>query len=146
MMLTRATPFGEMLRFDPFGHWADSPGDPGFGTGHLNAFGPYLRFDVLEKDDRYEVKADLPGVKRQDVEVYVNGKDLEVVADVKTEAKEEADGKLLRAERIHGRMQRRMTLPEELEADKAAAAYENGVLTIMLPKGKHAKRRQLPVR
>lgn len=144
MMLTRVTPFREMLRFEPT-NWVDWPWELALGLNGLDVSSPHLRFDVVEKDDAYEISADLPGVKRDDVKIHVNGRDLEIVAETKSEEKLEEDGKLLRSERLHGRLQRRLTLAEDLDAEKAKASYEDGVLKITLPKSKNAKRKQLKV-
>ncbi len=144
-MLTRAMPFGEMLRFEPFHDWLDWARVLSSGVYGMNTLTPYLRLDVVDKDDAFEIKADLPGVKRDDLKIHINGRDVDIAAEMSGESKEEHDGKLLQSERVYGRFHRRLTLGEELDADRAKAAYEDGVLTITLPKNRNAKRKLLKV-
>ena len=97
---------------------------------------PAIKVDVEEKDDRYMVKADMPGVAKEDIHVDVDGNMVSIAAEVRREKKEEKEGKVLRSERYFGSMSRAFTLPAEVDAAKAEATYADGVLMLTLPKTK----------
>ena len=97
---------------------------------------PAIKVDVEEKDDRYLVKADVPGVAREDIHVDVDGNMVSITAEVRREKKEEKEGKVLRSERYYGAMSRAFTLPAEVDFAKAEATYADGVLMLTLPKTK----------
>ena len=97
---------------------------------------PAIKVDVEEKDDRYMVKADMPGVAKEDIHVDVDGNMVSIAAEVRREKKEEKEGKVLRSERYFGSMSRAFTLPAEVVVAKAEATYADGVLMLTLPKTK----------
>jgi HSP20 family protein len=97
---------------------------------------PAIKVDVEEKDDRYMVKADMPGVAKDDIRVEVDGNMVSISAEVRREKKEEKEGKVLRSERYFGAMSRVFTLPTDVDFAKAEAAYADGVLKLTLPKTK----------
>jgi HSP20 family protein len=99
---------------------------------------PVIKIDVEEADDRYTVKADMPGVAKEDIRVDVDGNMVSIAAEVRREKKEEKEGKLLRSERYAGAMTRAFTLPAEIDVAKAEAKYTEGVLMLTLPKHKGA--------
>lgn len=94
--------------------------------------------DVKENDREITVTAELPGVAEKDVEVSISGDILTLKGEKKAE-KEEKDGNYHRVERRYGSFHRSFTLPSEVDAEKVAAAYKNGVLTVTLPKSKAAR-------
>lgn len=94
-----------------------------------------VRVDVVEKDGVYKVRADLPGVKKEDLKVRIDGNVVHI--DAKTEdAKEfrENGGKVWRSERYYGAISRTFSLAEEVDEGKATARYSDGVLSLELPK------------
>lgn len=94
-----------------------------------------VRVDVVEKDGIYKVRADLPGVKKEDIHVRIDGNIVHI--DAKTEdAKEfkENGGRVWRSERYYGAVTRAFSLADEVDEDKATAHYSDGVLTLELPK------------
>jgi len=97
---------------------------------------PAIKVDVEEKDDRYIVKADVPGVAKEDIHVDVDGNMVSITAEVRREKKEEKEGKVLRSERYLGTVSRAFTLPAEVDVAKAEATYADGVLMLTLPKTK----------
>ena len=97
---------------------------------------PAIKLDVEEADDRYLVKADMPGVAKDDIHVDVDGNLVTISAEVRREKKEEKEGKVLRSERYYGTMSRAFTLPVDVEFAKAEAKYSDGVLRLTLPKQK----------
>ena len=99
---------------------------------------PMIKLDVEEAEDRYLVKADVPGVAKEDIRVDVDGNMVTVSAEVRREKKDEKEGKVLRSERYCGTMTRSFTLPVEVEFAKAEAKYADGVLRLTLPKRKGA--------
>lgn len=94
-----------------------------------------MRIDVTEANGAYKVRADLPGVKKEDINVRIDGNIVQIDAEVKKE-KEEKDegGKVLRSERYHGSVSRTFSVAQDVDEAKAVAKYENGVLTLELPK------------
>lgn len=95
---------------------------------------PTIRIDVEETGDRYLVKADMPGVAREDIHVDVDGNMVSIAAEVRREKKDEKEGKVLRTERYLGTMSRAFTLPVDVDVEKVEAKYADGVLNLMLPK------------
>lgn len=94
-----------------------------------------IRIDVVEKDNLFKVRADLPGVKKEDINVRIDGNLVQIDAETKGEKEfKEEGGKVLRSERYYGSVSRAFTLTQDVDEAKAVAKYENGVLTLELPK------------
>jgi HSP20 family protein len=108
----------------------------------LSGWTPAL--DVYEDKDSFVVKAELPGMKKEDIEVSLHDGSLSISGERKTESKRE-DAEVYRAERFFGRFQRTVSLPATVAADKVQAAYTDGVLTITLPKTEEAKPKKIDV-
>jgi HSP20 family protein len=89
--------------------------------------------DLKEEDDHLSLVMDLPGVKKDDIEIRVDGNLLQIRAERKFEDEKSQD-KYYRLERFYGVFQRSFTLPDKVDPEKLKAKYENGVLTITLPK------------
>lgn len=100
--------------------------------------------DVHEDKDNYVVQAELPGVKKEDIEVSLNDGVLSISGERKSETRHQT-AEVHRAERFFGRFQRTVTLPTAVSADKIQAAYKDGVLTVTLPKTEEAKPRKIDV-
>lgn len=94
-----------------------------------------VRVDVVEKGGVYKVRADLPGVKKENINVRIDGNIVHIDAETQ-DAKEfkEEGGKLLRSERYCGSVSRTFSLADEVDESKATAKYSDGVLTLELPK------------
>jgi HSP20 family protein len=105
-----------------------------------------MRLDVSEKDNAYVVKADIPGVKKEDINVRIDGNMVQIDAEVKREkeSKDEA-GKVLRSERYYGTVSRTFSLGQDVDEAKADAKYVDGVLTLELPKKASAAAKKLTV-
>ena len=101
-------------------------------------------FDVYEDKDNFTVKAELPGMKREDINVSLHDGNLIVSGERQSETKTEGT-EIYRAERFFGKFQRAVALPATVAADKVKAAYKDGVLTITLPKAEEAKPKQIEV-
>lgn len=102
-------------------------------------------FDVYEEKDSYVVKAELPGMKREDISVSIQGGELMISGERKTEAKEQGT-EVYRAERYFGKFQRAVTLPSTISATAVRAEYKDGVLTVTVPKSEEAKPKQIEVK
>ena len=108
----------------------------------LSGWTPAL--DVYEEQDHFIVKAELPGLKKEDIEVSYHDGGLSISGERKSETKHE-DAGVYRAERFFGRFQRTVTLPTPVAVDKARASYQDGVLTVTLPKTEEAKPKHIDV-
>ena len=103
-----------------------------------------LAIDVAETDDAYTVRAELPGVKIDDVEITIENNTLSVAGE-KSDRHEESDEAYRLTERRYGRFHRALRLPRRVDADAVEAEYTDGVLTITLPKCETAKARRIEV-
>ena len=93
-----------------------------------------IRMDVVENDKAYVVHADVPGVKKEDVHVTIDGNQVAISAETHIR-KEQKDGeKVLRTERSYGKAYRAFTLAQEVDEARAEAKYNDGVLELTLPK------------
>lgn len=115
-----------------------------FGGPRLRSEGT-LALDVYETDNDIVVKASVPGVKPKDIDITVTGNTLTIKGETKEETEKE-EGNYLYRERRYGNFQRTISLPVEVEADKADASFENGVLTLHLPKVEQAKPKQIAIK
>ena len=93
-----------------------------------------IKMDVKESDGGYTVSAEIPGVKKEDIHVTIEGSVVTVRAEVKQEDAQTQDDKVLRSERYFGAVARSFQLPADVDAAQAKAKYDNGVLTLTLPK------------
>src|SRR5919197_2972397 len=103
-----------------------------------------IPLDVVERDDAFVVKAAIPGVRPEDVEVIVQGERLTIRADCKAEEERHGDNWLMREQRS-GSLQRSITLPSAVNSDQAEARIENGVLTLRLPKAQEVRPHRISV-
>ena len=94
-----------------------------------------VRVDVVEKEGIYKVRADLPGVKKENINVRIDGNVVQIDAETQ-DAKEfkEEGGKVVRSERYYGSVSRTFSLAEDVDESKATAKYSDGVLSLELPK------------
>ncbi len=93
-----------------------------------------IRIDVKDAGSAYTVSAEIPGVKKEDIHVTVEGGMVTVRAEVKQEDAQSRDDRLLRSERYYGAVSRAIALPQDVDQAQAKARYDNGVLTLTLPK------------
>jgi len=102
--------------------------------------------DVVDKGDRYLVTVDLPGVKKEDIRVTVEGARVSIAAESKSQTETKEGDKVLHTERYASSYARSFELPAEVTEEKADANYENGVLRLALPKRAHVEGRRLTIR
>ena len=100
--------------------------------------------DVIETKDNVIVKMSAPGVKPEDIEIAVVGDTLAIKGEMKSEEQFE-EGSYIRKERRFGAFQRTLSLPASVASDRARAEFENGVLTLTLPKAEEAKPKSIKV-
>jgi HSP20 family protein len=100
--------------------------------------------DISETDDQYEVKAEIPGLKKEDIKLSVEDNVLTLSGERKYE-KETEKKNYRRLERAYGRFERSFRLPKEVNVEKIKANYENGVLTVEIPKADAVKPKEIAV-
>ncbi|HEY0586647.1 MAG TPA: Hsp20/alpha crystallin family protein [Pseudoduganella sp.] len=139
--LTRFDPFGDLARLDPLHNLEEWMRDfslrPALRDWNVE---PRIKMDVAEGDTAYTVKAEIPGVKKEDIHVDVEGNGVTISAELKRES-EQKEGKTLRSERYYGQQTRSFTLSSDIDDAKVEAKYADGVLVLTLPKkpGKASK-------
>jgi HSP20 family protein len=104
-----------------------------------------IRMDVTENDKEYQVLAELPGVKKEEISITINGNEVAVSAEVKHEKVLENGETVLRAERYYGKIERAFSLGQEVDEATAQAKYNDGVLELTLPKKAAAAAKRLAV-
>jgi HSP20 family protein len=125
-----------------FGRLTGVTDENGPGSQLLEGWFPAV--DVYEDKDNLLVKAELPGLKKEDIEISLHDGFLTVAGERKGEEKHK-DAGVYRTERWTGRFHRTISLPCRVEADKINATYNEGVLTVTLPKAEEAKPKQIPI-
>jgi HSP20 family protein len=140
--ITRFEPFRELARFEPFGDLDEMfkrlAQRPVFRR--LDA-GPQIKMDVKEADGEYRVKAEIPGVNKEDIHVSVEGGRVTIRAEVRKEKEEKKGERVIHSERSYGMASRTFTLENEIDESNVKAKYADGVLEVTLPKkaGKSAR-------
>ena len=132
---TSSDPFESALRrfFAPVAFEADTPALK-------------MRVDVTEKDNAYLVQADIPGVKKEDINVRIDGNIVQIDAEVKREKETKGNGdKILRSERYWGTISRTFSLAQDVDDSKVVAKYADGVLTLELPKKATSETKKITV-
>jgi HSP20 family protein len=146
-IVTRNDPFQELARLDPFRDLESFFPVPRGMRRWMSEMPsePAIKLDVTEDEKAYHVKAELPGVKKEDIAVEIDGNQVSLCAEVKRETEKKDGETVVHSERYYGKQYRSFTLPEDIERDKAEAKFDNGVLELNLPKraGKSAQRVQV---
>ena len=104
-----------------------------------------IRMDVSEAETGYVVHADIPGVKKEDIKIEIDGNEVSISAETKNEKSTKEGDRVLRSERYYGKVSRSFTLANEVDEAAASAKYENGVLELALPKKAVAKAKLVSV-
>lgn len=112
------------------------------GSQLLSVWNPAI--DLYDDKDNVIVKAELPGMKKEEIEVSLHDGALSISGERKSEEKFE-DAETYRSERFEGRFHRTVTLPANVKGDQVKAQYKDGVLTVTLPKAEEAKPKQIEV-
>lgn len=125
-----------MTRGNPFDDLFKDLMSPGFFIRplHGDPLPQSIKVDVKESDGAYTVQAELPGVAKEDIQVTVEGNVVTLRAEVKQQDSQSADEKTLRSERYFGSVARSFQLPADIDNSQAKAKFDNGVLSLTLPK------------
>lgn len=146
--ITRFQPFRELARFDPFGEM-----DDWFRKAALRPFWregmwlePQIRMDLKEAGGKYLVKAEIPGVNKDDIHVTVEGNQVSISVEVKKEKEEKEGEKVICRERSYGMASRSFSLDSDVDQSQVQAKYDNGILELTLPKKAGAStRKEIPI-
>ena len=134
----------QVTRFDPFNELVDDL-FKGFFVRPVAYEGRGMRVDVAERNGSYTVTAELPGVKKEDIQVTIDGAQLTLAAEMKREKEVAQDERVLHTERVFGKATRTFTLPQEIDEANAEAKFHDGVLELTLPKKSAAARKQISI-
>ncbi len=104
-----------------------------------------MKIDVREDDKAYTIHADLPGVKKEDIQVHIDGNQVSLAAEVRREKEVKEGERVLRSERYAGRVARSFSLAAEVDSNAAQAKYADGVLELVLPKKTMPGAKQLTI-
>jgi HSP20 family protein len=145
--LTKYDPFTELTRFEPMWDVNDvlsrfmlRP----FMRGGLEVE-PQIKMDVKEKGGMFLLKAEIPGVSKDDIHVTIDGSRVSISAEVKTEKESKEGERWIRSERLYGMASRTCDLGDEIDAGKVQAKYTNGVLELTLPKKTGTVHKEIPI-
>ena len=104
-----------------------------------------IRIDVSENDSGYVVRAEIPGVKKEDISVSINGNEVEISAEVKNEKEIKEGEQVLRSERHYGKVYRAFALTHEVDQNATQAKYADGILELTLPKKASAATKRITI-
>ena len=145
--ITRFDPLNELARLDPFNDLDNL--FKGFMVRPLfqgaTATTPQLKVEVSEDDKNYTIKAEIPGVKKEDIRISVDGNLVSLSAEVKKESEQKDGKKLIHSERYYGQVARSFTLDSEVDEGAAQAKYTDGVLEAVLPKKQQAPAKRITI-
>lgn len=106
--------------------------------------GVFPAVNLTEDDNHFYLRAELPGVKAEDLDIQATGRNITVVGERKLDS-EDATAKYHRREREGGRFSRALAMPKEIDADRVEARMQNGILTLKVPKAESAKPRRITI-
>jgi len=104
-----------------------------------------IKMDVKEDEKAYNIHAEIPGVKKEDIHVTIAGNQVTISAEVKKEKEEKEGEKLLRSERYYGKVYRSFTLGQDVDEATSTAKYNEGVLNLTLPKKATSSAKKLAI-
>lgn len=104
-----------------------------------------MKIDVKEDDKGFTVKADIPGVKKEDIQIDVDEDRISLHAEVKQEKEEKKGEKVVYSERSYGMVSRSFSLPTAVDAKGAKAEYKDGVLNLVLPKKSNGSAKRIAI-
>ena len=134
-----------IARFDPFNELVDDLFNGFLVRPVAYPAGRGMKVDIAEKNGAYVVTAELPGVKKEDIQVSIDGAEVSLAAEVRREKEVAKDERVLHAERVYGKVTRSFALPQEVDEAKAEAKFRDGVLELTLPKKAAAARKQVTI-
>ena len=137
-----------ITRYDPVGDLFDDflkgflVRPVGFGTEEPVR---RIRIDIAEQNGEYKVLAELPGVKKDDIKVSIDGDQVSISAESRLEREAKSGERVLHSERCFGKVSRAFRLGQELDEARASAKYSDGLLELTLPKKAEAAAKQLTI-
>lgn len=141
-----------VTRYDPFADVDDlfkgfflRPVRMGMSVGDAASLGQ-LKIDVSEDDKAYTVHAEVPGAKKEDIKVSLDGNVVSISAEVKNTREQKEGEKVIRSERYYGTVSRSFSLATDVDEAQCAATYKDGVLELVLPKKAGGRTRQINIR
>jgi HSP20 family protein len=144
--ITRLDPFNELARFDPFNDLDNL--FKGFMVRPMfqgPSAAPQIKLEVSEDDKAYTIKAEIPGVNKEDIRVSVDGNLVSITAEVKKESEQKEGKKVVHSERYYGQVARSFTLENEVDDSAAQAKYADGVLEAVLPKKQQTPAKRITI-
>ena len=136
--ITRFNPFDDAI-YDLFRGYFVHP------VSYDGPVAAQFRVDVSENEQAYTLRAEIPGVKKEDINVTIDGDTVAIGAEVKHEKEVKNGDRVLRSERYHGKVYRAFTLGQAVEEAGTSARYENGVLELTLPKKAAAQAKRVTI-
>jgi HSP20 family protein len=144
-----------LMAFDDLDRWFDdmlsrrwlNPFDvkfPRFPTMNFPLGMDMPKVDIIENDNEVKIQAALPGVKKEDLDVTLTNQTVTIKSSTKREEKEES-GEYYRREISRGEFQRTISLPAQVDSDKARASFKDGILEIVLPKLEKTQRKSIEI-
>jgi HSP20 family protein len=103
------------------------------------------KVDATEDDKAYRITAEVPGVRKEDIKVSVVDNEVTISAEVKSQSEKKEGERIVHSERYYGAVSRSFTLPQAVDEEGAQAKYDNGVLTLTLPKRDNSRFRKIIV-
>lgn len=138
-----------IARYDPMNELVDDFFKGFFvrplGYESRDAVAPRMKVDVAEKNGAFLVTAEVPGVKKEDIHVSVDGAQVTLEAEVRQEREAGKDERVLHVERAYGKATRSFSLPQEIDEARVEAKYRDGVLELTLPKKAAVARKQISI-
>ncbi|MDI6749697.1 MAG: Hsp20/alpha crystallin family protein [Pseudomonadota bacterium] len=134
----------ELTRYDPFDDFFRGffvrPIEMGKGIE-----APDMKVDVKEQDKAFVIHAEMPGIKKEDIHVTIDGPVVSISAERKEEKEEKEGGRVLRSERYFGKVSRSFNLGQDIDDGAATAKFTDGVLELTLPKKAQAQAKRLTI-
>lgn len=146
-IVRRSPVFGDIARLDPFYNiddWFKNFGMRPFSMEMENA--PTIKMDLSENDTAYTVRAEIPGVKKEDVKVQIDGNRVSISAETRQEKEEKKGERVICRECHQGSAYRSFSLSSDVDETKAQAKYQNGTLELTLPKKSGKTSKQIEVK
>lgn len=144
-VLSRPAAQATPLTRDPFS-LVDAMFSDWIGNRAAQSLVSRARLDVIERNGQYEVRAELPGAKKEDIAIEIDGASVSISAKLNTQLERKAGERVLYSERTHESYARAFELPQAVDSGAADAKFEDGVLTLTLPKKDAPKSTRVSVR
>jgi HSP20 family protein len=145
-IVRRSPTLGDIARYDPFANIDDLFRSFGMRPLSIEGEAPTIKVDITEDDKSYKVRAEIPGVKKEDVKVQVEGNRVTISCETKQEKEEKEGERTIAREIYQGSSYRSFNMASEVDETKAEAKYENGMLELTLPKKEGTSARRIEVK